>query len=609
MNRPLPKLPESLNYNLNAHAKPFNPLQHIKSGNAAKPDKSNSEDPISTLKPRQSENVRQSETHDKHVETPLKATSKSFVITEDLIKFDNDTDLISFSSENSEVSPESPLNNKSKILVAEATNSNNATRKDSNASENDETDKTYNPILKLHTEDNLTCIKISCPQAINGFVNLIVDTGSTHSLLKMTCLKPDTIYNPERRIDMEGISGHRMTVGETNLNLKFGRKNVSTTFQIINDSPPDNDGILGKNILDNSILNFKNMTLTFIEAEPTLHRVADKLISLAAHPKCITSQIPDNREPDIIVNNFPSDTEIEINNFDEILTEEAEEEEINKYIKSLNKVSAKSFIFHQKTTRKNADAANEQHRSRVERIIELIDINHLNETRKKQVEKLINDHASVFKLDDETLPPAKVEQIDVEFTSTTPINSKQYRLPKSHINAAYDTALEWLHQGIIEESNSPYNSPLLVVPKAGKNTDGSPKLRTCIDLRNINKIIKKKYFHIPPIQALLADLPSGTSFISVDLVASYLQFAVTPQTAEKLAFTIKHRRFQFKRLPFGMKLSGDLFAEKLTKILDKLLSEERLVAYLDDILIISETDEEALQLLHIDIRLMQKSHR
>lgn len=43
-----------------------------------------------------------------------------------------------------------------------------------------------------------------------------------------------------------------------------------------------------------------------------------------------------------------------------------------------------------------------------------------------------------------------------------------------------------------------------------------------------------------------------------------------------------------------MKLSGDLFAEKLAKIFDKLLLEERLVAYLDDILIISKTDEDAL---------------
>lgn len=70
------------------------------------------------------------------------------MITEDLIKFDSDIDLITFPAENYEISPEIPLIDKSKILISEATNSNNDVRKNSNASENNETEKMYNPTLK-----------------------------------------------------------------------------------------------------------------------------------------------------------------------------------------------------------------------------------------------------------------------------------------------------------------------------------------------------------------------------------------------------------------------------------------------------------------------------
>jgi hypothetical protein len=55
-------------------------------------------------------------------------------------------------------------------------------------------------------------------------------------------------------------------------------------------------------------------------------------------------------------------------------------------------------------------------------------------------------------------------------TGTTPINTRPYRLletQKAEIERQVDKLLD---EGIIEESNSPWNSPLLVVPK---KTDAS----------------------------------------------------------------------------------------------------------------------------------------
>jgi len=42
-------------------------------------------------------------------------------------------------------------------------------------------------------------------------------------------------------------------------------------------------------------------------------------------------------------------------------------------------------------------------------------------------------------------------------------------------------------ENIIRPSISPYNSPVLVVPKKGQNEDGSPKHRLVIDYKKLNE--------------------------------------------------------------------------------------------------------------------------
>lgn len=123
-----------------------------------------------------------------------------------------------------------------------------------------------------------------------------------------------------------------------------------------------------------------------------------------------------------------------------MLLEEAKEAQVNEYVKSLNKVSVKSFLIHQKSKCLTANTACTK--SRIARIIEQIDIIHLDTINKNKVINLVSTFQDVFKLDDEPLPAAKVEPINIEFTCDEPINSKPYRLPRSHTDEAFKTALE-----------------------------------------------------------------------------------------------------------------------------------------------------------------------
>lgn len=449
---------------------------------------------------------------------------------------------------------------------------------------------TYNPTIPLSVNNGLTFIKLTCAQAIKGYLNLIVDSGSNHSMVKLQALRPDTIYDPVNTSKLNGISGDRATLGSTMLNLKFGRKNVAVEFDLLDGPPPESDGLLGSNITHHSIINFPELKFTFIE-KIEQDRMTNKIFARSdKNFHSIVSNEYEEKSFELSTEFWPKSTKINEGHFEECDKIDEDEDKINKFIKSLNKKSIKCMMIQDK----NDEASRSDHPDRISKILDLVNIKHLNEETSGKVINIIKKYENVFKLEGESLPPANVEPIKLEFLSDKIINLKQYNLPKAYSEHAYKDALEWEKQGIVEESNSAFNHPVLVVKKQGLNADGSQKLRTCIDLRALNKTIKEKYYHLPQINNLIADLPKGSKFISVDLFASYLQFPVSKETSERLAFTLKHRRFQFKRLPFGMMLSGHLFAQELTKMLDKLLEKGKLVAYLDDILIIAETEEEAL---------------
>jgi hypothetical protein len=68
---------------------------------------------------------------------------------------------------------------------------------------------------------------------------------------------------------------------------------------------------------------------------------------------------------------------------------------------------------------------------------------------------------------------------------TTPINTRPYRLPEAQKQETDKQVTQLLKEGIIEESDSPWNSPILVVPKKA-GADGKKKWRLVVDFKRVN---------------------------------------------------------------------------------------------------------------------------
>jgi len=142
-------------------------------------------------------------------------------------------------------------------------------------------------------------------------------------------------------------------------------------------------------------------------------------------------------------------------------------------------------------------------------------------------------------------------------------------------------------QGVIEESQSPWMSPAVLV----KKKDGT--IRFCVDYRKLNSKTVKDSFPLPRIDDILDQLSGNTWFSTIDLKSGYWQIKINSKDKEKTAFSIGNGLWQFTVMPFGLCNAPATFQRLMEKVLHGLLSKICLV-YLDDIIIFGKNFNEML---------------
>jgi len=119
---------------------------------------------------------------------------------------------------------------------------------------------------------------------------------------------------------------------------------------------------------------------------------------------------------------------------------------------------------------------------------------------------------------------------------SVPPKRPMFRYSPAELKEMQTQVQEMVEQGLVQNSTSPYGSPVLFVKKKD-NT-----LRMCIDFRGLNKITVPNRYPLPRIDDLLDRLQGAKVFSSLDLLSAYHQIRLNSQDQPKTAF----------RTPFGL---------------------------------------------------------
>ena len=151
----------------------------------------------------------------------------------------------------------------------------------------------------------------------------------------------------------------------------------------------------------------------------------------------------------------------------------------------------------------------------------------------------------------------------------------------------------WLKQGIIRPSKSPYDSQVVIVCKK------TSEIRLCVDFRRLNVISIHDSFPLVRVEEALQAIQAAVWFSSFDLVQGYLQMAMEEDDILKTAFcTGSSGLYKFTRMPFGLTNTGVSFC----RLMEMCIGDQQYVTllfFLDDICIFTETADQMLDCIEL----------
>jgi len=227
----------------------------------------------------------------------------------------------------------------------------------------------------------------------------------------------------------------------------------------------------------------------------------------------------------------------------------------------------------------------------------LFRLGHLNQEETSRLKGLLNKFKNLQYEEGDNLTFTNTIKHVLNTTHNSPIYSKQYPLAQAHEIEVDNQVQEMLNQGLIRESNSPYNSPTWVVPKK-TDASGKIKYRVVIDYRKLNEITIPDRYPIPNMDEILGKLGKCQYFTTIDLAKGFHQIEMDSESIPKTAFSTNSGHYEYLRMPFGLRNAPATFQRCMNNILRPLLNKHCLV-YLDDIIIFSTSLTEHLNSLQL----------
>ncbi|UYV74208.1 K02A2.6-like [Cordylochernes scorpioides] len=164
---------------------------------------------------------------------------------------------------------------------------------------------------------------------------------------------------------------------------------------------------------------------------------------------------------------------------------------------------------------------------------------------------------------------------------------RPYRISLSDQREIQEQVGKMLEYDIIEPSFSPYSSPITLVTKKDKTK------RFCVDYRRLNEIIFPDVHPLPLIENILDKLANAKIYSRADFSLAYWSIEISPPDRNLLSFVTLEGQYNFKRLPYGIKIGPQVYERAVSQILQR--NRLGFIAhYFDHFIIFSNSIEEHL---------------
>ena len=193
---------------------------------------------------------------------------------------------------------------------------------------------------------------------------------------------------------------------------------------------------------------------------------------------------------------------------------------------------------------------------------------------------------------------------EIKSIDDRPIRSKIRRIPAKWSKEVDTQITEMIEHDIIEPSSSPFNSNPLLVSKEDNSK------RFVIDFRLVNRNTVQDTYPLPTVEELVDKAFGCTLFSQLDLASGYWTVPISESHRHKTAFSIPRGKYQFKRMPFGLKNAQATFQRCMDKIVEECKEKGAtgLDAYVDNLIVCSTSMEEHIKTLEILLQVLDSNN-
>ncbi|KAI5753631.1 hypothetical protein M8J77_001985 [Diaphorina citri] len=461
---------------------------------------------------------------------------------------------------------------------------------------------------------------------IHGKVNqrdcdILLDTGASKSILRRDFLVEKTLKNPDKYALKTATGEQARAYGEIEVDIQLGDFEWRHTFivaDIIDECILGCDFILQHRVY----MNFWDMTMVIenvevpvtvgstdscnalrilINENVTLPPLSESIVwarvcDLPANPKCFIVE-PEFINPDVL----PARTLVTVAD-QNVIPVRVMNTSTNKVRLKENDILGNCEPVMEVVT---IDGVTQRPSfDRVERpglTKELLKDCKLEPKDRKKAAALISEFSDVFSLSDDDCGRTGLVKHRIDTGDSRPIRQPPRRLALAKQDEVQTMINNMKKQGVIEESTSPWSSPVVLVKKKDGNT------RFCVDYRRLNDVTRKDSYPLPRIDDTLDTLSGAEWFSTLDLKSGYWQVELHPEDKEKTAFSVGSGLWHFNVLPFGLCNAPATF-ERLMDCILRGLTWKTCLVYLDDIIVIGKTFQEQLDNLRAVFIRLRNAH-